>query len=79
MAEPFDIFKMLKSPFTGIYWVKSLMIGLGIFAILVVGYAIYKAYIRPAPTTAQKAEQIVNYNYTPQQTFGCMRFEGVKK
>ncbi len=75
MTEPFDFMKLIKSPFTGLYWVKSVMLGLGIFALLITVYAYYKAFIKkPLPATTQNAEQITNYNYTLRQTFGCSRF-----
>jgi hypothetical protein len=75
MAEPFDIKKLLTSPFTGLYWVKVIAIGAGIFFLVFDGYGLYKAYFKkPDPTTTQKADTINNkYNYyQPKQTFGCM-------
>ena len=72
MAEKFNIVKLLSSPFTGMYWVKSTMIGLGVFMIAFTGFGLYKAYIKkPDPTTEQKAEKIINYNSSPKSTFGC--------
>lgn len=81
MAEDqFDIKKLLTSPFTGLYWTKSLMIGLGIFCIVFVGYGLYKAYIKkPLPSTDQKAEVINNYNNQPHATFGCAMTRDYKK
>ena len=53
--EPISLMKMIKGPFTGVYWIKSLMLGLGIFVILIIGYAVYKAYFkRPAPSQTQQ-------------------------
>lgn len=75
MSEKFDIKKLLSSPMSGLYWVKCFMIGSGIFILLTVGYAIYKAFIKkPLPSTTQQAEQITNHYYTlePKQTFGCI-------
>ena len=75
MPEAFDVKKLVTSPFTGLYWVKSVMYGLGIGMLIFVAYGLYKAYIkRPEPTTEQKADVIYNRYYQPRQTFGCMRF-----
>ena len=50
-----------------------------IATLLVIGgiaWAVYVAFVRPTTkpnaTTRQEAENMVNYNYTPKQTFGCM-------
>jgi hypothetical protein len=72
MSEPFSLIKMLSSPFTGMYWIKCTMIGLGIFMIAFTGYGLYKAYVKkPEATTTQRAETIINYNNQPRVTFGC--------
>lgn len=50
-------------------------IGLAIAAVVFIGYGLYRGYVKkPEPTTTQKADKIVNYNYSyePRQTFGCM-------
>jgi hypothetical protein len=74
MSEPFDIVKMLSSPFTGIYWVKVVMLSVGIFILLGVGYTGYKAVTKS--TTAQEAESIVNHYYTPTAHFGgCAKLQ----
>lgn len=71
--EAFSITKLAKSPFTGMYWLKCIMFGLGIACIGFVGYGIYKAYFKtPEPTTTQEAEQIVNPSLQPKiSPFGC--------
>lgn len=72
MSEPFDIKKMLLAPFTGLYWVKCLMIGLGIGMLVFTGIGLYRGYFKkPEPTTTQKAERIDNFYYQPKSTFGC--------
>lgn len=72
MSEPFSLIKMFTSPFSLLYWVKCLMMGLGIFMIAFTGYGLYKAYIKkPLATTDQRAEQICNYYNQPRVSFGC--------
>jgi hypothetical protein len=73
MSEPFDWKKLLTSPFTGLYWVKVTMMGLGICMIGFVLYGMYKAYIKkPLPNTTQNADKIENYYYEPRHWgFGC--------
>lgn len=71
----FSIKKLAKSPFTGLYWVKTIMMGLGLAFLIFVGYGVYKAYIKPEPTTTQHAEEIINktdnhYNQ-PKAYLGC--------
>lgn len=51
MSEEFDIKKLLMSPFSGIYWTKTVMFILGACVIFVVGYAVYKAYIKKPDST----------------------------
>jgi hypothetical protein len=74
MSEPFDIKKLLSAPFTGLYWVKVVAIGCGIFVVVFVGYGLWKAYIKkPLPTTDQHADTIVNHYYEPKTgMFGCI-------
>jgi hypothetical protein len=72
MSEPFNLMKLLSSPFTGLYWVKCTMIALGIGMLGFVGYGMYKAYIKASPhTTEQNARVINNCYYQPRSTFGC--------
>jgi len=74
MPEPFDIKKLLASPFTGVYWVKVLAIGFGLVVFAFVGYGVWKAYFsKPLPTTDQHASTIINHNYEPRSgMFGCI-------
>ena len=76
--EKFSLVKMVSSPFTGLFWVKSIMYGLGIGCLAFIGYGVYKAYFKkPEPTTTQNqnAEKIENVSYqTPRVMFGCQRF-----
>ena len=49
-------------------------LGLGLPGLLLIGYGIYKGYIKkPEPTTTQhnQAEVIVYHYPTPKATFGC--------
>jgi len=72
MSDPFSWAKMLTAPFTGLYWVKCLMIGLGIGAIVFIGFGVYRGYFKKAdPTTDQDAETIINHYNQPRSTFGC--------
>lgn len=78
-GEKINLVKAITSPFTGLYWVKTLMYGLGLAALVFIGLGVYKAYFKkPLPTTTQSAEHIINYNYTltPHQTFfGCANYK----
>lgn len=61
MSEAFSITKLAKSPFTGIFWLKCIMFGLGIGCLAFIGWGVYKAYFKTHdPTTTQQAEQINN-------------------
>ena len=55
MAEPVDVKKALIAPLTPVYWVKTIMYGLGLLALLFIGYGVYKAYFKklPPPPPAQ--------------------------
>jgi hypothetical protein len=76
-GEKFNLIKAITSPFTGLYWVKTVMFSLGAAALLFIGYGVYKAYFKKPPhTTEQNAEAIYNYNYTPKMFgFGCIRMD----
>jgi len=57
MAEEIDLRKLVISPFTGLYWIKTLMYIFGFTVILFIGYAVYKAYIKkPEPSQAVHAD-----------------------
>jgi len=49
MAEAFDVKKLATSPFTGLFWVKTIMFGLGLGCIFFIGYGVYTAYFKPKP------------------------------
>ena len=50
-GEKISIVKAVTSPFTGLYWVKTLMYIFGAAVLFFVSFAIYKAYIKkPEPT-----------------------------
>jgi len=50
----FSILKLVKSPFTGLFWVKTMMYIFGMAFIAFVSYGVYKAYFKkPPPTQAQ--------------------------
>jgi hypothetical protein len=44
-------------------------------AVGLIGWGLYAGLIRPTtkpnPSTAQQADNIVNYNYSPRVSFGC--------
>jgi hypothetical protein len=67
-GEKIDIKKAVTSPFTGLYWVKSLMYGLGIGMLIFVGFGLWKAYFKkPDPTQTIHAEtgsnvKVIQYN-----------------
>lgn len=66
VSESFSIKKLALSPFTGLYWIKVIMFGLGLSALFFIGYGVHKAYFKkPLPTNTQTAKEIVNntYNY----------------
>jgi len=60
MEEKFDLKKLLTSPFTGLYWTKVVMIGLGLIVLLFVGYAVYKAYVKKAEPSQRQETTITD-------------------
>lgn len=51
MAEPVDVKKLAKSPFTVLFWIKTIMFMLGMTVILSIGYGVYKYFNKkPQPT-----------------------------
>lgn len=77
MSEQFNVVKLLTSPFTGIYWIKVIALGIGIFVVFGIGYTGYKAVTKT--TTTQSAQTIVNHNYQPNVHFGgCATFKELK-
>jgi len=56
-GEGFSIKKLLLSPFTGLYWTKTLMFSGGALVILIIVLSIYKTYFkRPEPVQTIRAE-----------------------
>jgi hypothetical protein len=52
-GEGIDIKRVVKYPLTGIYWIKTLLYGLGLATIFFIGFGVYKAYFRkPLPSQA---------------------------
>ena len=77
MSEGFSFIKLIKSPFTGLYWIKVVMLGIGLFFIFGVGYTGYKAITKP--TTKQDANSIINHYYQPNVHFGgCATLKELK-
>jgi hypothetical protein len=58
-------------------WVGGLLLG------LMVAWIVYAGLIRPTTkppvSSSQKADNIINYTYSPRLSFGCMRFDVPKK
>ena len=76
--QNFDIKKMLSSPVTGLYWVKCVALGCGIFVLLFLGYAVYRVFV-PAAKTTQTAQTIDNHTYEIKPTFGgCVTVKAIK-
>jgi len=49
-GEKVDLVKAVRSVATPVYWIKSLMYGLGIACLLFIGFGVYKAYFKkPLP------------------------------
>ena len=67
-GEKFSIKKLVASPFTGLYWVKTSMYGLGLAALFFIGFGLWKAYFKkPEPTQSIHAEagsnvKVIQYN-----------------
>jgi len=72
-----QVVEWLKKLFSGFNFGSSAVIGKWIFYLIVFSIFMFgwTCMTGKKTTTTQKAEQIVNHNYTPQQTFGCMRLD----
>lgn len=58
MSEPFSMKKLLSSPLSGMYWVKTVMFTLGAIVIFFVVYGVWKAYFKkPDSTQTIRAEK----------------------
>ncbi len=51
MTEPIDIKKAVTSPFTGLYWVKTIMYGLGLSVLLLMGFCVWHTFFKKTPAT----------------------------
>ena len=60
-GEKVDLVKAVKSVATPVYWVKSLMYGLGIACLFFIGFGVYKAYFKkPVPTqTFEHVDKVI--------------------
>ena len=57
-TEPIDIKKAVTSPFTGLFWIKTFMYGLGLSALIFIGFGVYKAYFKkPEPNQSIQVSQ----------------------
>ena len=45
-TEPIDLKKAITSPFTGLYWVKTLMYGLGLSVLLLIGFMTWHTFFK---------------------------------
>jgi hypothetical protein len=65
-GEKIDLVKAVTSPFTGLYWVKTIMYCLGASALVFIGFGVYKAYFKkPMPNqaiTVQEGGQVTIRN-----------------
>jgi hypothetical protein len=59
-------------------WLTIIKWAGGILGGLALAWIVYAGLIRPTtkpnPTTTQKADNIINYNLTSRQSFGCSNF-----
>jgi hypothetical protein len=49
--EKIDLVKAATSPFTGLYWIKCIMFGLGIGFLVLIGFAVKKAFFTKSQAT----------------------------
>lgn len=74
-SEKIDLVKAIKGPTTGLFWVKTILYGLALSAILLVGWAIYKAYFKkPSPSQNITVGQGGNVNITNSLKRGLILF-----
>lgn len=59
MAEAFDVKKLVTSPFTGVFWAKTIVYMMAMAFLLAVGYGVYKYYFKRDVTQTQN-QQIGN-------------------
>ena len=65
MAENFDVKKLVTSPFTGIFWVKTIMFMFGMAFLASVGYGVYQFYFAKKPVQQTQNQQIGNITVQP--------------
>lgn len=53
MAENFDVKKLVTSPFTGVFWVKTIVYMMAMAFLLAVGYGVYRWYFKREITQTQ--------------------------
>ena len=68
-GEKFSLAKFASSFFTGIHWVKAISFALSIFALVAVGYGVYRTYFKPQPTNTQNIEAQPGSNVTVQHIY----------
>ena len=69
-GEKFNLKKLVASPFTGLYWTKTGMYGLGLAALLFVGFTFWKAYFKkPEPTNTQNIQAQAGSNVQVQHIY----------
>ena len=80
MSEPFSLIKMLSGPFQGVYWAKVVMYGFGLGFLVFVSIGVWRGYFKkPADTTSQSADSMVNNYYQPKAgMFGCATIKAAK-
>jgi hypothetical protein len=59
-GEAFSILKLLRSPMTGLFWVKTIMFAFGIGFIGFVCFGVYKAYFKKPDDTQKQVVKIVS-------------------
>jgi hypothetical protein len=73
------IFEWVKKLLSGFNFGSSAVIGkwifyLAVFCVFMFGWSTMTGK-RTTTKTNQKAQEIINHSYAPQQTFGCMRLD----
>lgn len=72
-GEKVDLVKAVTSVATPVYWVKTIMYGLGISCLLFVGYGVYGYYFKKKPATqnvvVQKGGQLDIHNEAQKRNF----------
>ena len=53
MAEAFDVKKLVTSPFTGVFWVKTIVYMMAMAFVAAIGYGVWQFYFVKKPTQTQ--------------------------